>query len=79
MEGHLRARDSRFLGHEEGTPCNQSVLAIEEEKKKKKYSQFNFPGFKHTISFGCRKRITQQSFPLTISYLRGKKSTAGSI
>lgn len=49
------------------------------KKKKKKYSQFNFPGFKRTISLGCRKRITQQSFPLTISHLRGEKSTAGSI
>jgi len=33
----------------------------------------------HTISFVCRKRIVQPSFPLTVSHLRGKKSTAGSI
>lgn len=83
MEGHLCARDSRFLGHEKGTPSNQSVLAIEGKKKKKGIHNLIFLASnthpQHTISFVCRKRIVQPSFPLTVSHLRGKKSTAGSI
>lgn len=59
------------------------VFLLLKEKKKKGIHNLIFLASnthpQHTISFVCRKRIVQPSLPLTVSHLRGKKSTAGSI